>query len=43
MSLRDLLFLKEAELRTGTPTEYESILYDHMIGAFDKAIESMDN
>ena len=41
MSLRDLLFLKEAELRTGTPAEYEYILYDQMIDAFDKAIESL--
>ena len=40
MNLRDLLFLKEAELRTGTPIAYESVLYDQMIGAFDKAIES---
>ena len=42
MSLRNLLFLKEAELRTGTPTGYESILYDQMIRAFGKAIESID-
>ena len=42
MSLRDILFLREAKLRTETPTGDESILYNQMIGAFDKAIESMD-
>ena len=42
MALRDLLFLKEAELRTGTPAGCESILYDQMIDTFDKAIELMN-
>ena len=43
MDLRDLLFLRGDELRVGTPDGDESILYDQMIGAFDNAIESMDN
>jgi hypothetical protein len=43
MDLRDLLFLRGDELHVGTPDGDESILYDQMIGAFDKAIESMDN
>ncbi|KAK3045430.1 hypothetical protein LTR09_012970 [Extremus antarcticus] len=43
MSLRDLLFLRGDELRTGTPAEAPSILYDRMIAAFDEAIKSCDN
>ncbi|KAK4981154.1 hypothetical protein LTR28_003813 [Elasticomyces elasticus] len=43
MSLRDLLFLRGDEVRTGTPAEAPSILYDRMVAAFDEAIESYDN
>ena len=43
LALRDSLFLLGSELRTEKPAEDESILYDQMIGAFDKAIESIDN
>ena len=43
MDLRDLLFLRGDELRVGTPDGDESVLYDQMIAAFDKALESMDN
>ena len=37
--LRDALFLR-GELRTGTPQEDPSILYDQMINAFDGAIKN---
>ena len=43
MDLRDLLFLRGDELRVRTPDGDESILYNQMIGAFENAIESMDN
>lgn len=39
MALRDALFLLSATLRTGTPREEPSVLYDQMISAFDSAIE----
>ena len=43
MDLRDLLFLRGDELRVGTPDGDESILYNQVVGAFDRAIESLDN
>ena len=43
MDLRDLLFLRGDELHVGTPDGDESILYNHIIGVFDRTIESMDN
>ena len=43
MSLRDALFLRGGKLRTGTPAEFPSVLYNQMIAAFDKAIESLED
>ncbi|KUI69342.1 hypothetical protein VM1G_05061 [Cytospora mali] len=42
VKLRDVLFLREAKLRTGTPEEDASVLYDQTINAFDEAIEGLN-
>ena len=43
MSLRDALFLRDGKLRTGTPAQSPSVLYNQMIAAFDKAIASLED
>ena len=43
MALRDSLFLRGDELRTGIPAGDESVLYEQMIGAFDKEIDVLES